>query len=235
MEMKDQKTSLEEQVHATEYSAPWPKFIQFESELQRQARIRQEDPFLAASQLKELLAQSDQGDAAAAYVLYSFGEFCEERGPWAVIPSFEQNDETSPKNWTGEQRQNWMQIAARGGYWIAGFAALKAADQLEITDERRPLLIQDAIEGLEIAAHRGSLEALQSLAAEYESGLHVAKELARAYAYFQVVASAAPEGNSHWAARAEKIRQMLAETDLRNVRLIQQELAASLLKTSACN
>lgn len=231
MEMKDQKISFEERANVTEYSAPWPTLIQFETDLQRHARIRQEDPFLAAPKLRELLARGDEGDAASAYTLYSFAEFCEERGPWAVIPSFEQRDETAPKNWSAEQRQNWMRTAARGGYWIAGFAALKAADRLEITDERRPLLIKDAIEGLEIAAHRGSLEALQSLASEYESGEHVAKDLARAYAFFQVVAAAAPEGNSYWAMRAEKIRQMLSETDLRSVRLFQQDLAASVLET----
>lgn len=235
MKMKDQNIPIEDRTNVTEYSASWRTLIQFETESQRQSRIRQEDPFLAAPKLKELLNQSNEGDAESAYALYCFGEFCEERGPWAVIPSFEQLDEASPKNWTAEQRQKWMQTAARGGCWIAGFAALKAADRLESTDERRPLLIRDAIGGLEIAAHRGSLEALQSLAAEYESGQHVAKDLARACAFFQVVTAAAPEGNSYWAERAEKIRQGLSETDLHSVRLIQQELAASLARPGTDN
>lgn len=213
---------------ASEYPAPWSALAEFESESARQVRIKLEDPFSAAPRIKELMELSDAGDARAAYTLYSFGEFCGERGPWAVIPSFDQQDATAPKNWTSAQRESWMRTAARGGFWIAAFAALNLADALPIEDSRRGPLLDDALEGLEIAAHNGSLEALQSLADEFESGQRVPKDLPRAYAYLQVVAAAAPEGAEYWAERVKRLRPSISASDLRTVRVIQQDLAASL-------
>lgn len=226
--MANRKISTATDVRTSEYAAPWADWIGFESEAAHERRVRLEDPFAAAPFLEALITQSSEGDATAAYTMYSFAQSTERRGPWAVIPSFDQQDAMAPKNWTPEHKENWMRIAARGGYWIAAFAALNTADRLPDGDPRRPALIEDAMKGLELAVRAGSLEALQALAMKLQSGEQVAKDLPRSYAYLQVVALAAPEGNEYWDQCAGEVRALLNEEDLRNVRVIQQELAAAL-------
>lgn len=205
---------------------PWAQLIREESDEERAERLVIEDPFRAAPHLASLMDRAAHGDGMAACTLYSFGSYCDEHGPWPVIASFEQADDdaSAPKNWTSEQRQGWMQLAARSGYVIPAFHVLGLADKLPDPDELRAELIGSALQGLEVAAGRGSLEALTSLADGFHSG-RFGRDPARAFAYFQVAAAADSEGAPYWGKQAEEIRPHLSNTDLLRARNLQQELA----------
>lgn len=219
-------------VIATEYAAPWPLLLHFETDRERSQRIDREDPFHTVADLEGIMARAAAGDAASALRLHHLADYCDQH-PQAgnPPPGYLPLDCSAPKTWNTHQRHAWRQQAAFTGDPTAAMSMLQEADRKASSDPERAVLFSDGVLSLDYAARRGCLECVVELASLHQHGHRVQQDLPRAFAYLQVAAAAS--GDPTYAEHAGKIRSSLRPIDLEFARALQERLAKAIEKNKA--
>lgn len=207
----------------SEYPAPWPELIRFETEAENGRSIWMTDLGGVDQEFEELKARAEMDDLDAGLRLFEFATHWKDHGYRRTSIT-----DASPPVWTEPQRMFWARLAARAGSHLASMQLLANAESLLAGDPLRDAAVTDAINALTTTSEHGWLESLVSLAALFDRGVLAPRNPCKAFAYFQIAVAAS---GSDWAdlkQRVALLRAGLSQTEIAEARELQESLAHAL-------